>query len=296
MRETPQDPEQARSADLRHLRARARLARPLRGRVDRDRASRSAPTRRARCSAAAPGVRWSTTRPPTSYPTPAGPPARDEVFVGRIRDDASRPQRPGAVGRGRQPAQGRRHQRRTDRRAACRSAAWSAFRERRPRSVWQHRTGHAVPRVPRAGATGRVRSRTARGSRTSSSSPLDRQRARPGMRGEPFEPLLHACPALPRRGGRDARRLRAASTTPTAATRTGRSSWTSCSGPSAQREAPLERERTRAARERERGRSAPTVHLPRAPAPQPHARRSHAAAAAVIVTTAPLPGALRTGA
>ena len=52
------------------------------------------------------------------YPLARDAAGRDEVFVGRIREDSSHPSGAGAVGRERQPAQGRRHQRGPDRRVA----------------------------------------------------------------------------------------------------------------------------------------------------------------------------------
>ena len=52
------------------------------------------------------------------YPLARDATGRDEVFVGRIREDSSHPQGAGAVGRERQPAQGRRDQRGPDRRVA----------------------------------------------------------------------------------------------------------------------------------------------------------------------------------
>ncbi len=53
--------------------------------------SRSAPPRRASCSAAAPGLVVVDDPSANEYPTPAETAGRDEVFVGRIRNDPSRP-------------------------------------------------------------------------------------------------------------------------------------------------------------------------------------------------------------
>ena len=68
----------------------------------------------ASCSRGAPRVGRSRT-----CPTPLRAAGRDEVFVGRIRRDPSHPRGARHVGRRRQPAQGRRHQRGPDRRAAA---------------------------------------------------------------------------------------------------------------------------------------------------------------------------------
>ena len=87
-------------------------------------ATRSRPTE-ARDAVRARSRAWSsrTTRRRTSTRSRPRPPGRDEMFVGRVRQDPSidgRP-RPRVLGRQRQPAQGRRDERRRDRRAARRA-------------------------------------------------------------------------------------------------------------------------------------------------------------------------------
>ena len=94
------------------------------------------------------------------YPLPTEGAGRDEVFVGRIRADASLPrgQGPGLLGGLRQPAQGCRHQRRRDRRGgpAQRLAAPASRACRRSRVTTEEREGrtrsHRQPRSASATA------------------------------------------------------------------------------------------------------------------------------------------------
>ena len=70
---------------------------------------------------AAPGVEVVDDPASDAYPTALAGAGRDEVLAGRIRRDPSHPARHQPLGRGRQPAQGRRHQRDPDRRGAPRA-------------------------------------------------------------------------------------------------------------------------------------------------------------------------------
>ena len=116
-----------RHRDRRHLRPRARAhlalgvgdAADARAAVGRGGARAAARRARAR-GRRRPGHATATRRR-------SPPPGRDEVFVGRIRRDPSHPRGAEPVGRQRQPAQGRGHERRPARRGAARARA------RRPR-------------------------------------------------------------------------------------------------------------------------------------------------------------------
>ena len=85
-----------------------------------------APERARELLRAAPGITVLDDPAAGLYPMAINATGSDEVFVGRIRRDPGNEQRTRHVDRGRQPAQGRRHQRGTARRAAASSAARSA--------------------------------------------------------------------------------------------------------------------------------------------------------------------------
>ena len=78
-------------AGLGHLRARAGLRRPLRGRQRRVRPADDAPTRPAEILAGAPGVKVLDDPTVSLYPQPWMAAGQDDVYVGRIREDISLP-------------------------------------------------------------------------------------------------------------------------------------------------------------------------------------------------------------
>ena len=108
---------------LLHGRAHPGLRQPFGGRPRRD--ARPARRRRGRasCSQRSRASSSRTTRPPTTIRWPPRPPARDEIFVGRVRQDVSIPDDRGhrVLGRLGQPAQGRGDERRGDRRGPGRA-------------------------------------------------------------------------------------------------------------------------------------------------------------------------------
>ena len=93
-------------------------------------ASRSRPSGRASCSRAVPGVVVQDDPAAHVYPLATEAAGRDEIFVGRVRQDPSIPDGRGLalLGRLGQPAQGRGDERRRDRRGARR--AWLGPRPR----------------------------------------------------------------------------------------------------------------------------------------------------------------------
>ena len=119
----PQDPAPARPPDQLHGRPGARSSSATPRRSTSRRASRSRPTRARALFAAVPGVVVQDDPASHVYPLAIEAAGRDEIFVGRVRQDPSI-----ADGRGlafwvvsRQPAQGRRDERGRDRRAARRA-------------------------------------------------------------------------------------------------------------------------------------------------------------------------------
>ncbi len=158
--------------DLLHGRPRSRSSSATPRRSTSRRATRSRPSGRASCSRAVPGVVVQDDPAAHDYPLATEAAGSDEIFVGprpagRVDPGRSRAR---LLGRLRQPAQGRRHERRRDRRGRSSSAAG-----------W-HRLGPRRASVPGGGASSRPR--------------RDRGRAPGGARGDRRGgPGLHALPA-----------------------------------------------------------------------------------------------------
>ena len=86
----------------------------------------------------APGCLVIDKREPGGYITPIEAAGEDATYISRIREDADRRERPGDVGRLRQPAQGRGAQRRADRRGADQPQAAEAGGVRGSRRSLDH--------------------------------------------------------------------------------------------------------------------------------------------------------------
>ena len=117
-RRDAQDARAARPARQRHVHRACRCSSPTPRRCT-SRPPTTSPADDARSLLmAAPGVVLVDEPAQERYPMPRDAAGRDEVLVGRIREDSSHPRGLALLVVERQPAQGRRHQRRADRRVA----------------------------------------------------------------------------------------------------------------------------------------------------------------------------------
>ena len=133
----PQDPPPAGPAGSLHGRPHPGLRQPLGGGPRRDARPDHARTRPRACSPPCPAS--SSQDDPAShvYPLATEAAGRDEIFVGRVRQDALDRRRPRArlLGRLGQPPQGRRDERRRDRRDPRRRGGWIGVRRPRRAAV-----------------------------------------------------------------------------------------------------------------------------------------------------------------